>query len=273
MLTASLLMVALGLLCWPASLAARRLARLSSRSRPLRRVGMLSGRRRITLPASVVLAMGCGVAVLGIAVPVALGLLAGAAWWHRRAQRRTQAAVAATAGVAEAVGALGDELRAGVHPAVAAESVAMESSQRTAIILRTVAAAERHGGEPNPDTDFQCRNGIADEVLGQLVHCWVLARRHGLPLAGVLEAVRRDAEAVVRLARQVDAKLAGPRASAAVLAALPLAGVALGEAMGAQPVRVLSSTPVGQVLLVAGALLVFAGVVWSAALTARVLAR
>lgn len=217
--------------------------------------------------------MGCGVAVFGIAVPAALALLAGAAWWHRRAQRRTRAAVAGTAALVEAVGALGDELRAGVHPAVAAESVAMESSERTAVVLRTVAAAERHGGEPKPDTDSVHHNGVTEEVLGQLVRCWVLARRHGLPLAGVLEAVRRDAEAVVRLARQVDGKMAGPRASAAVLAALPLAGVALGEAMGAHPVRVLSSTPVGQGLLVVGACFVFAGVVWSAALTTRVVAR
>lgn len=233
------------------------------------------GRGRPALLLASAVAMGCGVVVFGVAVPVALGLLAGAAWWHCRTRGRTRTALARTADLAEAVGALADELRAGVHPAVAARSVAGESSDRTATVLRAVAAVERHGGELDPRTQLEAErhDRVTEQILAQLVRAWALARSHGLPLAGVLNAVRRDADAAVRLARQVDAKMAGPRASAGVLAALPLAGVALGEAMGAQPVRVLSSTPTGQVLLVAGALLVVAGVAWSSALTGRAAAR
>jgi tight adherence protein B len=61
--------------------------------------------------------------------------------------------------------------------------------------------------------------------------------------------------------------MAGPRASATVLALLPCVGVALGEAMGAAPVNVLLSTPMGQLLLVVGCALVWAGMAWTAKLT------
>jgi tight adherence protein B len=63
--------------------------------------------------------------------------------------------------------------------------------------------------------------------------------------------------------------MAGPRASAAVLAGLPAVGLLLGEAMGVQPLRVLSTTGTGQTLLVVGTGLLCAGVLWSARLTDR----
>jgi tight adherence protein B len=92
-------------------------------------------------------------------------------------------------------------------------------------------------------------------------------------LASVLEAVQRDVESMVRLAKQTDARMAGPRASAGILAVLPMLGIVLGEAMGAHPLAVLSATSVGHLMLILGAALVLAGVVWSAALTGRVVSR
>jgi tight adherence protein B len=72
----------------------------------------------------------------------------------------------------------------------------------------------------------------------------------------------------VRFAADVQARLAGPRATAAVLAGLPLLGLALGQAVGGAPVRVLGQTGVGQLLLVLGSCLACAGVLWSARLVA-----
>jgi tight adherence protein B len=66
--------------------------------------------------------------------------------------------------------------------------------------------------------------------------------------------------------------MAGPRAGAAVLAGLPLFGVVLGELGGAGPLAVLSGTPPGQVLLVAGVVLICAGLRWSGRLTRQVIA-
>jgi tight adherence protein B len=67
----------------------------------------------------------------------------------------------------------------------------------------------------------------------------------------------------------VNARMAGPRASATVLALLPVLGVVLGEAMGAHPIQVLADTPLGQALLIVGTTLICAGIQWSAYLTQR----
>ena len=65
---------------------------------------------------------------------------------------------------------------------------------------------------------------------------------------------------------EVQARLAGPRSTAAVLAGLPLLGLALGQAVGAVPLHVLCQTVVGQVLLVIGTAAACIGVLWSARL-------
>ncbi|GGM64997.1 hypothetical protein GCM10012275_39390 [Longimycelium tulufanense] len=63
--------------------------------------------------------------------------------------------------------------------------------------------------------------------------------------------------------------MAGPRATAAVLAALPLLGLLLGEAIGAGPWHILSETAPGQILLAIGACLACAGLIWTAHLTGK----
>jgi tight adherence protein B len=76
-------------------------------------------------------------------------------------------------------------------------------------------------------------------------------------------------EARLRLSGQIKAQLSGPRASAAVLAGLPILGIALGQGMGAHPLVILATTPVGQLLLVLGTGLAAAGLLWSARITAK----
>jgi tight adherence protein B len=71
---------------------------------------------------------------------------------------------------------------------------------------------------------------------------------------------RAEAEAELRSA------VAGPRASAAVLAGLPGLGLLMGSGVGADPWRVLTTTGTGTVLLVAGVCLEAAGLLWSARL-------
>jgi tight adherence protein B len=65
--------------------------------------------------------------------------------------------------------------------------------------------------------------------------------------------------------------MTGARTTAAVLAGLPLLGIGLGELIGAEPVRFLLSRGVGGWLLVIGASLACAGLLWSDRITARVL--
>ncbi|MFD4181263.1 hypothetical protein ACFWPB_09120, partial [Rhodococcus sp. NPDC058514] len=67
-----------------------------------------------------------------------------------------------------------------------------------------------------------------------------------------------------------EAGLAGARATAAVLACLPVLGIALGQLMGAGPLRVLLSGGLGGLLLILGTLFVCAGLLWTDRITGRV---
>jgi tight adherence protein B len=265
MLSLSVALVAVAVLVWPVRHAPRRLRALMPVERQAKR------RWRLPRPTNAVLAVvgaGVGWCVLGPGGAVANAVLCVTCWrrWHsrRRLRRRTQAAE----GMVGALGAMVAELRVGAHPATAAERAAIDADPLAAKAMSTVANTARLGG----DVDRALVRSASAEpslagVLGQVGRAWRLATRHGLPLAEVLDSVRRDLDQRLQFGRQVHARMAGPRASAAVLAVLPELGVLLGEAIDARPLHILADTPVGQVLLAFAALLICGGVVWSAKLT------
>lgn len=262
----TVLTLAAAVLCWPSSGPAARLRALSGVQR--RRRWRSPGGQFAEL-AVVVAAAFAGFWLLGVAGAVVGGALAAIGLRRLRARRLAAARVAATRAVADAVGALVAELRAGAHPAVAADAVADDASAGgPAAALRAIAAAARLGGDLDVAlADVAATGQPGSAALQRVARAWTLAQRHGLPLAEVLDAVRCDLDAGARFAAQLHAKLAGPRASAAVLACLPAVGVLLGEAMGARPLGVLASTGAGQFLLLLGGLLIAVGVAWSGRLT------
>jgi tight adherence protein B len=260
----SLGLLALALLMAPMPSASRRLRALT---------GIASRRWRVPrLGRTGVLLISCAVVGLcgGPGGVVAAALVGFVLWrgFRTRAARRGQ--LVAASAIADGLGALVTELRAGAHPAAAAAGAAQDAEEPASAVLAGISSTARLGG----DVD-QALTGLAlarpelRTPLAQLARAWQLADRHGVPLADVLEAVRRDLDRRVTFARQIRARMAGPEASAAVLAALPVFGVLLGQLSGADPLRVLTSTPVGQVLLVIGALLVCAGLLWSGRLTGQ----
>jgi tight adherence protein B len=103
----------------------------------------------------------------------------------------------------------------------------------------------------------------ADPQLIVIAQAWQLATALGIPLAGVLARVDDDVQASREQNRVVAAALAGPRSSAALLAGLPVLGIVLGLAMGADPLHVLLDTGGGRLLLAAGVLLDAVGVLWT----------
>jgi len=105
--------------------------------------------------------------------------------------------------------------------------------------------------------------GPAAAVLGRLAAGWQLGESAGAPLGAVLAQADRVARAGLTQRRQLAALLAAPRATAALLAALPVVGLALGAAIGARPLAVLLDTPVGQGALLAGVVLELAGLAWT----------
>lgn len=246
-----LLAAALGV--WPAHAARRRLRTLAVNraTTQARRLPKAAGVAPFAVAALAWWALGPAGALAGLLLAV----------FVRSAVRRARAGrrnVAALDALAESLRSLVAELRAGANPVAAAESAADEAPPDVAAVLRTAAVAARLGGEPDvPDT----------RAAAQIVRAWRLATQHGLPLADVLDSVRGDLEQRARFARQVEARMAGPRASAVVLAVLPVLALLLGQAAGAQPLAVLTDTVAGQLLLLLGVTLVAAGLRWAEHLT------
>jgi tight adherence protein B len=78
-----------------------------------------------------------------------------------------------------------------------------------------------------------------------------------------MRAAHRDIVDRQRFADRTHAALAGARATAAILACLPVLGVLLGQLIGARPVRFLFSGGPGGVLLLIGVTLISAGLIWA----------
>lgn len=70
-----------------------------------------------------------------------------------------------------------------------------------------------------------------------------------------------------RLRATAVAQAAGAKTSAWMLAVMPLAGVALGPAIGTDPLPVLLHTPIGAACLLAAVALQLGGLAWSARLS------
>jgi tight adherence protein B len=145
-----------------------------------------------------------------------------------RARHRTDAAVA------EAVGSLAADLRAGQQPAEALTALDGDPATRHRSVLAV----------------------------------WSVSERSGAPAAAVLDRVEQDLRARQAQRREVAAALAGARSTGVLLAVLPLLGIGLGAAMGARPLTVLVAQPRGQLALVVGVALEALGVLWTSRIVA-----
>lgn len=241
----------------PGTTGAARLARLGRRA-PATRIS------HATAPiAGVAAGVGVGLLALGPAGALAGGV-AVTVWQHRRGRARASAAATATAGeLAEALGRIVEELRAGAHPAAALGGTATDGPLARAVLAPVAAAAALGDGVPAALTDAAARHPDVAPDLGRAARTWALADRHGVPVADLLASVLTDIRWRVAFAARVRAQLAGPRATAAVLTALPGLGLALGELVGAGPLAVLRAGVLGQLLVVVGVGLAAAGAAWT----------
>jgi tight adherence protein B len=220
------------------------------------------------VPAVVVVLAVLVVAGPPLVVPLLLVSAAGAAL--SRVQR-TRALAARRrderARAVEACAALAGELRAGRSPADALEAAAQVASGAFAAALRAAAGAVRLGGDPVASLrpSEEC---AVPEVLRALAACWTVCAGAGGGLAAAVERLEGGLRAEQAQRRAVDAELAGPRATAGLLAVLPAGGLLLAAGLGADPVTVLLTTPVGLVCLAAGLGLDALGVWWTGRLVA-----
>jgi len=163
---------------------------------------------------------------------------------------------------AELCGRVAALSRAGL-PAARVWQVLAESHGRTAEAAGVVAGMLAVGGST---ADGLRLTGPGVEALGWLAVTAEVIDRSGAPAALVLDEVGAGLLAQIGQAEERDVALAGPRATASVLAALPLAGVALGALIGVNVLAVLLGTPLGWACTACGGLLWSAGRAWSSRL-------
>jgi tight adherence protein B len=125
----------------------------------------------------------------------------------------------------------------------------------------SVAAALRHVKLPSGMTpEAAAMNARLWRDLGA---CWDAAEQTGAPLALLLENYAHHLQHQLDAAAARRTALAGPRATTTLLGWLPLLGLGLGMAMGADPLGILLGSPSGWLILAAGLALLAAGRHWS----------
>jgi tight adherence protein B len=161
----------------------------------------------------------------------AAGVVALCRRWQSRADG------AATVAALDAVTVLAADLRAGLAPAAAL------AHALPAVTASTVDDVRRVGE--------------------RVTAAWQVADVAGVRLADLLDRLDADARALLRVRSAAAAQAAGARATAFLLAGLPLAGVALGYGMGTDPLQVLLHTPLGALCATVAGTFQLAGLAWS----------
>jgi tight adherence protein B len=137
------------------------------------------------------------------------------------------------------------------------------ADRRLAIAKLAGLAADLRAGLPPSGEEF------APGRIGRLItSVWHLAERTGAPAAELVERIEADARAADRAAASAAAQAAGAQATSLLLAGLPVGGIALGVAIGADPIGVLLHTRLGGACAIGAVLLQGAGVIWSERLVA-----
>jgi tight adherence protein B len=246
---------------------------------PERRAGaLLVGHPRLARAGT---AAGCAAVALAFAGPIA-GLLAGvysglAVHLVQRRELRRQELEAESAAM-DAVVTLAADLRAGQPPGRALAAVAAALDHDPSTVHRGSRAwsgrvGRRQGGAGTPVGRSLGAVGTTARSAGGSQRCAVVIRQRvraavrvaevaGAPLADLLDRLDADLRARRLVALHSAAQAAGATATSALLAALPVAGIGLGYALGVDPGHQLLHTRLGAGCVLAALALQLAGLAW-----------
>lgn len=230
------------------------------RERAVERWRSVRGRVRAEwwVPVAGLLLALLGVSVIPLAVAAAgvpLARRARLAGENRRARERRGDAVIALCG------ALAGEVRCGRQPGEALLRVARDSDGLGEAQAAVIAAA-RFGGDV-PDALAVAAGAPGAEGLLGLAACWRVAVDRGAGLAAGLDRLEGALRAERDQRADLRAQLAGARTTVVMLAGLPVLGLLLGTALGADPLHILLHTGPGLACLVLGGALEAAGLWWA----------
>ncbi len=190
--------------------------------------------------------------VLGL---ILLGCLAGAGEMVRRA-RQVRVAERRQGLVVEVCEALVGELRAG-QPLV----WSLEHCVEVWPEVEPALAAARLGADV-PTALRRLARLPGAEAMDQVAAAWQVSHSSGAGLAGVLTQVSASARAVESTRHLIKGELASAQATARLVAALPLASLAMSAGIGGRPWQFLLDTWPGLACLALGCAAAFAGLVW-----------
>lgn len=160
----------------------------------------------------------------------------------------------------EALGALAAELKAGAPPQRALRDTGEFAWPFACGAVRfdgDVAAALRRDAEMLP-------------ILAPLAACWAVSAQQGSSLEISVSRLVDQARITEDVRVQLEAQLAGPRATARILMLLPGFGIAMGMMMGVDPLGWLLGTIPGLACLIAGCALAAFGYWWTSRIVAGV---
>lgn len=233
------------------------------RGRPAVRAtpGTAARTRRALGPVAVVVLLGLtlGSGRILVLACVAAALVLASRQLVRRA-RATRLAAGHRARVVELCDALQAELAAGQTAGQALGRAAEEWP----LIAPAARAAATGGDVTRALRDLATAPGTAS--LRVVAAAWLVSHRTGHGLGDALGRVADDLRATEQTRRVVAGELASARATARLLAGLPLLALALGSGAGAAPWAFLLGSPAGLGCLAAGLGLGYAGLVWVEAL-------
>ncbi|WP_323794220.1 type II secretion system F family protein [Nocardioides sp.] len=210
------------------------------------------------------------VAVAGLVAPrqvalAAIVVVAGLVGWVLvRRRRQLRSAERTSARLLEACEQLTGELVAGRPPGVALEQCAAHWHP-----VAPVAEAFRVGADvPGAWREVARRPGAAD--LRLVAAAWQVSHRTGAGLASALEQVTADLRAQRATRRVVAGELASARATARLVAVLPLLALTFGAGAGGDPWTFLLTHPIGLACLGLGLAFGLGGLAWIEALARQV---
>lgn len=189
--------------------------------------------------------------LLAVACVAALG---GRALWRSRRRRAAAAAVADQ--VLETCELLAAEIAAGQPPGRALGHAA----QAWPVLAPAAEVAHLGGDLPASLRELAHLPGAGE--LRLVGAAWEVAHRSGSGLADALDRVCATVRADRATRRVVESELASARATARLIAALPLLVVLLGAGAGGSTWAFLTGPPIGWVCLVAGLALGLLGLWW-----------